>query len=301
MGIRTGIAWCDSTVNPVVGCKDGCELYHKGMAQPHCYAQSLVSRYAGQPGWPKSFDEPEYFAGRIEWACAHSDLTGTRRPDKPHLDGFPRLIFVNDLSDGFGSGVPPEIWLLPNVQMMEKAPHIWLLLTKHPWKMERFFRDLGRVPDNFWLGTTITSTLTAWRAEALSCITKAPLLFISFEPLLGYLPVRGLSLLRGIGWAIVGGESGVHARPCDPGAVRHLRNACQADNVPFFFKAWGEWLPDDQKPTHENCARQTIKYCETGDQLALRVGRQCAGRLLDGQEWLQMPRWPLDESEEKRG
>ena len=58
MGRDTKIPWCDSTINPVVGC-DGCELHRAAVEESHCYAASLVGRYAGLPGWPAFFDKPE--------------------------------------------------------------------------------------------------------------------------------------------------------------------------------------------------------------------------------------------------
>ena len=58
--------------------------------------------------------------------------------------------------------------------------------------------------------------------------------YISFEPLLG--PV-GRIPLKGIDWAIVGGESGPGARPMNPEWVISIRDQCQHANVPFFFMA----------------------------------------------------------------
>lgn len=46
---------------------------------------------------------------------------------------------------------------------------------------------------------------------------------------------------RGIGWIIVGGESGPGARPMHPDWARQLRNQCVTADVPFFFKQFGEW------------------------------------------------------------
>lgn len=42
-----------------------------------------------------------------------------------------------------------------------------------------------------------------------------------------------------ISWLIAGGESGVGARPVEPGWIRSLRDQCAAADVPFFFKQWG--------------------------------------------------------------
>jgi protein gp37 len=63
---------------------------------------------------------------------------------------------------------------------------------------------------------------------------------LSLEPLLGPLPDLDLS---GIGWVIVGGESGPHARPIDADWVRDIRDQCVEQGVPFFFKQWGGRTP----------------------------------------------------------
>src|SRR3712207_7534850 len=39
------------------------------------------------------------FPGRMAEAALWSDLTGTDRPDKPWLNGMPRLIFISDMGD----------------------------------------------------------------------------------------------------------------------------------------------------------------------------------------------------------
>jgi protein gp37 len=80
--------------------------------------------------------------------------------------------------------------------------------------------------------------------------------FLSLEPLLG--PLSKLNL-RGIDWAIVGGESGPGARPLDPGWVIEIRDQCENASVPFFFKQWGG------------------------------VHKKKYGRTLEGRTWDQMP------------
>ena len=85
--------------------------------------------------------------------------------------------------------------------------------------------------------------------------------FLSLEPLIGTLP--SLSL-EGIDWVIVGGESGTGARPMEPDWVRAVRDLCQVDNVPFFFKQWG------------------------GHRA------KAGGRTLDGQLWDEMPSGETD-------
>lgn len=102
-------------------------------------------------------------------------------------------------------------------------------------------------------------------------------------------------------WVIVGGESGPHARPMHPQWARDIRDQCDAAGVPLLFKQWGEWLPcagDDQR-AHPDTIRERIENHTpawpdgsvghghfklnggVGFPL-LRVGKNAAGRLLDG-------------------
>lgn len=308
MGIKTKIEWCDSTINPIMGCS-GCAL-----RKDHCYAATLCTRHAGRKGWPRSFDHPEFFPGRLEKAIRWKDLTGTKRPDKPWLDGHPRIIFVNDLSDGFCPDVDPEQWLLFN--QMAASPHIFLLLTKWPDRMATVFGRWG-VPDNIWLGTSITTQKDADERIPWLLRIQAAVHFVSLEPLLGPLRLRDVELMdgdhlsdslwhagsgNGIDWIIVGGETGHGARPMPPDATRSLRDQCVAAGVPYFFKSWGEWLPNDQ--FKHSLPDWRGKYGPDGWEgrrsapchhwhlgfASFRVGRKQAGRLLDGEEWNEMPR-----------
>jgi len=45
--------------------------------------------------------------------------------------------------------------------------------------------------------------------------------------------------LNGINWVIVGGESGPGARPMLEKWVLDIKQRCQTENKPFFFKQWG--------------------------------------------------------------
>jgi protein gp37 len=105
------------------------------------------------------------------------------------------------------------------------------------------------------MGVSVESDEYASRADDLRAVSAA-VRFLSLEPLLGPLP--SLSL-RGINWAIVGGESGPGARPMETEWVRDLRNRCNAQDVAFFFKQWGG------------------------------VRKKQAGRVLDGRTWDEFP------------
>jgi hypothetical protein len=96
-----------------------------------------------------------------------------------------------------------------------------------------------------------------------------------------------------IGAVILGGETGSKARPTNPDWVRKVRDDCAAAGVPFFFKQWGEFIPADQKecpmgPPRKRWIWTDGKPFEDGDneregeKLMCRVGRNNAGRVLDG-------------------
>lgn len=254
MSIHTKIPYCDSTVNPVVGCR-GCELHSAASPEKStCYAAALTGRWVGKPGWPTSFDSPKHFPDRITRAVRWADMTGAERPDKPWLNGYPRIIFVNDLSDGFNS-IAPEIWLTPHLQAMASSPHIWLLSTKRPDVMARYFGK-HEAPSNFWLMTTVTSQATVWRVAALLRIPNCTRL-LSLEPLsgpvnLGLLgtPPREISpqyRLVGdeIAGAFVGGASGPRAPRCDVAWIRSIIRQCREAGVRCFVKQLGAVVTGD--------------------------------------------------------
>lgn len=231
--INTKIQWCDDTCNPQMGC-DGCELYHPEMKRNHCYAAAVSHVKAGLKGFPKRFGEPELYPGRIEKAARRKDLTGQDRPNKPWLNGLPRMIFLDDMGDTFTESLP-IYWLMPEIPLMADSAHIWIFLTKRPHRMRLFFEELiGFVPSNFWLGTTVTSQATMWRAHELIQIPNATR-FLNLEPLLGQVDVS--PFLHKLDWLIIGGESGPRARPMSLDWVRGI--SIQAWDTPVFIKQLG--------------------------------------------------------------
>jgi protein gp37 len=101
---------------------------------------------------------------------------------------------------------------------------------------------------------------------------------------------------RGIGWVIVGGESGPGARPMHPQWARDVRDQCAEAGVPFFFKQWGEWSLGP-KVVSASFPSARLRWASADGVIAnrsaggtkggdghwlLRVGKTAAGRLLDG-------------------
>lgn len=271
---ENGIPYCDYTWNPVVGCLHGCS---------YCFAERIAKRFNGSKAFPRGF-EPTFHASRL------LEVEKIKKPSR---------IFVSDMGDLFGDWVPSE-WIKNVLNVIKDYPqHTFLFLTKNPKRYKEF-----NFPNNAWLGTSVENQAAA--NERIPLLLQAPALvkFISAEPLLGEL---GLSLWLGISryevgakwardtgadldWVICGGESGPGARPMHPDWVRSLRDQCQVADVPFFFKSWGDWLPNAQE---YDCNPGGVDYEQkhklVGNVAMCRVGKKKAGRLIDGRTWDEMP------------
>jgi protein gp37 len=232
---HTSIEWADSSCNAMMGC-NGCELWNRATGVAYCYAGLMTDRYGGQAGWPASFDHPMMFTGRIEKAATWKDLTGKSRLKKPWLDGMPRMIFLNDMGDTFTEALPND-WLAPYLPVMERTPHVWLLLTKRGEAL-RQFAEAHPLPANVWPGVSVTTNRSLPRLDSLRKIRSGGPKWVSVEPLIEEvtLPADAISWLN---WVVVGGESGTFARPCDVDWIRSIVDVCRANAVACFVKQLG--------------------------------------------------------------
>jgi protein gp37 len=221
----TSIEWTDATWNPVAGCtvlSPGCT---------NCYAMRMAARLDAM-GMDKYKGLTRKSGGRAVW-------TGKVRLDRPALEipgtwKKPRRIFVNSMSDLFHEAVPAKF--VANVwSVMQKTPqHTYQILTKRPDHMAEITAELP-VLKNVWLGTSVESANYLDRIDELRKV-RAAVRFISFEPLLGSVARANL---KGIHWAIVGGESGPRSRPMLEEWVDEIEAACRKARTAFFFKQWG--------------------------------------------------------------
>lgn len=321
------IEWTHHTAN----LWHGCQKVHAGC--DHCYAEAQNKWLRGGKHWgphaPRMFvkgtmDKLRNFqtaaatAGEI-----HSVFVGSMMDifEKP----FPLVDNEGEAISGMDTGTLRAL-LFQNISLGLYPNLQFLLLTKRPGNILKYIPEAWKInpPANVMYGCSVVDQETADRyiPELLRVPGRR---FLSMEPLIGPVSLTRvdanlttddwcmINCLTGrqtdmgrpchdvptIDWVIVGGESGHHARPMNPNWARSIQYQCAGADVPFFFKQWGEWLPEMQGGTTGlnpgNC-RVSDEFVQltpdgsdyTGEYI-FRVGKAAAGRLLDGQEWNQMP------------
>lgn len=184
------------------------------------------------------------------------------RLSQPYRRKKPTMYFVNSMSDLFQDGVPVDFIDEVMAVIAETPWHTYQILTKRSENMRQYF-STRKVPANAWLGVSVEDKKYGKpRIRDLQAI-KAVTRFLSIEPLLEDL---GRIPLSGIHWVIVGGESGVNARPMKEEWALKLRDQCDNAGVDFFFKQWGTWGAD-----------------------GVRRSKKANGRRLQGQVWDMIP------------
>ncbi len=279
MADKTGIEWTEATWNPVTGCSkvsQGCK---------NCYALREWPRMAGNPA-------TVYYGREFTDVRCHPE-----RLDQPLRWKRPRRIFVNSMSDLFHESVPDEFIAKVFNVMVEAKQHTFQVLTKRPERMLDFMigssgAGLNYPPiPNIWFGVSVEDQETADQRIPILLQVPAVVRWISAEPLLGKIDLRGwldveadcpcgeISCLHdAINWVVVGGETGANKARCMlPDWVRSLRDQCSSAGVPFFFKQWGEFAPDENG-----------LFGSVGNRMN-QVGKKLAGRTLDGRTWDEYP------------
>lgn len=293
MGENSKIEWTDHTFNPWVGCSkvhEGCQF---------CYAEiNQFVRFKnikwGDQG-KRVITSDANWRKPIQW---NAEAVKARRRAR---------VFCASLADVFEDRpelVEPRRKLFA---LIDATPNLdWLLLTKRPehilakWPCSLDRGDgtkhLCARTDwhcrqrraNVWLGTSISLQEHADRQVPLLLDSHrlAAGLFLSIEPMLGPITLYPSDLDRGIGWVIVGGESGPKARPCHPEWVRFVKHICSAVGTPFFFKQWGEWAPAYGRELE--APRVELQHNGEFAQM-MRVGKKKAGAVIDGGHWRETP------------
>lgn len=187
------------------------------------------------PGKPRVVTSAANWKNPIKWN-KHAAKAGVRT-----------RVFCASLADVMDDEAPTgareKLW-----ELIESTPSLdWQLLTKRP---QNFAKYLPWGPNdkpwsNVWLGTSTEDAKRAGERLPLLRAYPAVVRFISAEPLLSDL---GDVNLTGIGWTIIGGESGKGARAMQIEWARSLRTRAHVDGSKVWVKQMGEvWATENRK------------------------------------------------------
>src|ERR1051326_2092369 len=173
------------------------------------------------------------------------------------LADFLQLIYDTPNLDWLLLTKRPEQWqrvgIVCGLDGLEENFNIWLA----QW-------GKGNAPRNVWVGVSVEDQKRA--EERIPHLLKIPakLRFLSVEPLIGPMEitwclggwyaeqiakgfpeplasaVRDCSDVDGVDWVIVGGESGLGARPCNIDWVKSIVSQCESASIPCFVKQLGQ-------------------------------------------------------------
>ena len=148
---RTKIDWCDCTINPVVGCQNGCK---------YCYGEKINCRFHIVKNWK----QPEYFHERL----------------KQFESKTPKSVFIDSMSD---IGCWRQDWFDEVMAKLVANPqHRYIALTKRldgfkEREQVRFRKTANIRPFNLFIGVSVTN-------NAPPPIKPLNVDFLSVEPLL---------------------------------------------------------------------------------------------------------------------
>jgi len=274
---KTNIEWVRNpdgspgyTFNPITGCLNHVNGMCKGGGFP-CYAHKLANgrlknRYLANKNLAR-WHEPtlgEYGFSALSRALSDPfyprfwperlELTGVKRPHtygymRQFNDHKPKGVFICDMSDLFGIGVPEE-WtrrVLETISNPRLKQWRFYLLTKQPQNLIKF----SPYPPNCWVGVTATSNNFFWRALSYLKDIKTKVKYLSLEPLLGKIiglrspygnfetsismRIPDALQLAGITWLIIGAQTKPNVYPKIEW-VKEIVEACDRAGIPVFLK-----------------------------------------------------------------
>jgi protein gp37 len=312
MAENTKISWTTHTFSPWWGCTKvgpGCDF---------CYAEAADKRYGGDhwgSGKPRRLIKD--WTPPLKWQ-REAEKTGVRP-----------WVFCASMADVFDNEVPPEwrarLWDVVRATPLLN----WQFCTKRVGNAEKMmpddwaenFRHCGLM---LTVVTQEEADRDVLKLSNLKGRFGVSWVGLSMEPLLEQVTlvkrvehadgsVEIWNFLAGtwqlfdgdhyragriakVDWVITGGESGPRARPASPAWFRSLRDQCAGAATPYHHKQNGEWLAARQTMADgtENFLRKGERpdvFHSWGGEAgwSVNVGREAAGRFLDGRIHDAMP------------
>jgi len=218
------------TWNPITGCFNGCE---------YCYARKLANtrlreRYLANHNIVPYDSEEAYMRYKTDPFYPRFWEDRLIKLDRHNISKAIG-VFVCDMSDLFGIGIPEE-WTRRVLgcieeQLMREYPDRFYLLTKQPQNLIKF----SPFPDNCWVGVTATDVAMADIALRNLYDIKANIKFLSLEPLLSWQHSIPISFPSHLNWVIIGSQSkpAVYAKE---EWIQEIEVACDKARIPIFEK-----------------------------------------------------------------
>lgn len=325
---RFGVEWGPSGVRRVASEKQWAEplkwnrLAQKAGVRAKVFCASMADVFEDSPIQLCHQSAPEIKMWKMNEPNGHDWQWGAGVVLDDPSSGVP--LTLDDVRKRLFALIDQTPWL--DWQLVTKRPEN--IRRMWPMQTSGFRAEIGVDRKNVWLLTSVSNQGSAEKQipELMKCSDLSPVLGLSCEPLLGPIQLDRLNGRNGwidclggvwghessdipdgstgsqiINWVIVGGESGANARPMHPSWVRSLRGQCQ--HVPFFFKQWGEWKPlhgdgwphgdeDDEGKFPWTWITTDGELRQSGsrpDAVMQKVGKNLAGRLLDGRTWNMFP------------
>lgn len=229
---RTRIETFDYTWNPVTGCYGPGGTAEEPKRCSYCYAMRGANRFKREfkvDFHPDRLNEPSHLR-------------------KPQTKDEQKRIFVGSVTDMFGEGVKGQwvnaVWN----ECFNNNEHFFFWLTKNPAGLLKWTEIAARAkgwpiediwPDWFWLGVTVTDQADADERIPVLLSVPAEHRFISVEPMLGPVDIRGVWPARNeatLDWCVIGAQTGAGAKPIEREWVTELTRQCALLSIPVFHK-----------------------------------------------------------------
>jgi len=204
---KTKIDWCDCTLNPVVGCKNGCE---------YCYARKINDRFHFVKDWSK----PEYFKDKLEQIYHTKD----------------RSIFMDSMSDISWWTNSQIIDVFHAISRNDQNDYIFLTKGIETERLHGIFYQLYayRLIEG---NTCIFVGLTVDKNSKTELLKIHDYDFLSIEPILE--PIRLPQEIKGVKLIIIGAETGNREGKVVPKKewIENIVTYCDKNNIKVFMKS----------------------------------------------------------------
>ena len=258
MAKQTNISWCNHTFNPWIGCTKVSAECRDCFAEAVAGSKPLIKTPWG-PGKARRPASEQTWRDPVRWnaAAVHS--------------GERKKVFCASMSDVFDheapAGARSRLFAL-----IQSTPHLdWQLLTKRPERIREQLQEIGvweRLPlPNVWIGFSAGDQENFDKRWPIIRQIPAVVRFCSYEPAIGPI-VLPADTVGQLDWLICGGETHQEkymGRKMDPEWAQSIRDQCLRKGVSFFFKQWGNWIPEGDR--HDWHGKTSARFGKEGEIL----------------------------------